>query len=168
MAGRVIGGAGKMGRFMFNPATAAGMVGLAAGMYAASRTTGVTMSEIGQFINNMVLGDVDDEGRARTMAAQKVMADPNVAAFIGRRGAIDQEIKDAVRIMAEAERPQQIGASAIATEFPAVDDFELYLRAIERGFRSGWDAADGEQAAAGIMQAVQNSGSGNMNSGIGR
>ena len=165
MTGRVIGGAGKMGRFMFNPATAAGMVGLAAGMYAASRTTGVTMSEIGQFINNMVLGDVDDEGRARTMAAEKVMADPNVAAFIGRRGAVDQEIKDAIRIMAEAERPQQIGASAIATEFPAVDDFELYLRALERGFSEGWDANEGQEAARHVLEAISNTQSGGLGSG---
>jgi len=165
MTGRLIGGAGKMGRFMFNPATAAGMVGLAAGMYATSRATGVTMSEIGQFLNNIMLGDIDDEGRARTIAAQKVISDPNVAQFIGRRSVVDKEIQDALRLMTDAERPQQIGASRISTEFPAVDDFELYLRAIERGFSKGWDAKEGQEAARHVLEAISNTQSGGLGSG---
>ena len=139
---------------MLNPATAAGMLGLFAASYAASRMTGVTFSQVGQFLNNNLFGDIDDEGRARTMAAERVMSDPNVAAHIGRRGQIDAEIKQAVELMYQAERPQQVGGSHLTTAFPAVDDFELYLQAIERGFSSGWDARNGNEAAERLLRLI--------------
>ena len=153
-AGRALAAAGKTGRFMLNPATATGMLGLFAATYAASRMTGATFSEVGQFLNNNLLGDIDDEGRARTMAAEKILSDPNVAAHIGRRGQIDAEVKQAVELMYQAERPQQTGGSQLATAFPAIDDFELYLRAIERGFSKGWDASYGNEAAVRIIEMM--------------
>ena len=153
-AGRALAAAGKTGRFLLNPGTAIGMVALFAAGYAASRATGTTFSELGQFLNNTLLGDIDDEARARTMSAERVISDPNIAAHIGRRGQVDAEFKQAVQLMYEAERPEQIGASKLTTEFPAIDDFELYLRAIERGFSSGWNAREGNEAARRLLQLI--------------
>lgn len=144
------------------------MVSLFAAGYATSRMTGISFSEIGQFLNNTLFGDVDDEGRARTMAAEKVVSDPNVAAFIGRRGQIDSDMRKAVELMYEAERPQQIGASKLTTEFPAIDDFELYLRAIERGFSSGWDARSGNEAAERLLRLIDQMNSEGVAPGAGK
>lgn len=167
-AGRALAAAGKTGRFMLNPATAAGMVGLFAASYAASRMSGASFSEVGQFLNNTLLGDIDDEGRARTMAAEKVISDPNVAAFIGRRGQVDSDMRKAVELMYESERPQQIGASQLATAFPAIDDFELYLRAIERGFSSGWDAREGSESARRLLELIDQMNSEGLVPGAGK
>lgn len=152
-ATRSMAAAGRFGRFMLNPTTAAGMLGSFAALYAAKEITGKPMSQLMQIMNNYVLGNVDDEARARVGIGQRLSADQNLVQHIGRRGQIDDEIRQAANLMYESERSIEIGQSIIGTDFPALDSFDVLIRIFEREFSEGFASNNGKQHLATLLLA---------------
>jgi hypothetical protein len=153
IAMRSLGAAGQVGRFMLNPTTAAGMLGAFAAVYATHKITGKPLSNVMQLINNYVLGSVDDEARARVAMGQRMASDDNLAAFIGRQGKINDEIRQAAELMFRSDRVPVVGASVIGTEFPALDNFDLILRLFEQEFIAGFESNRGKQHLATMVLA---------------
>jgi multidrug efflux pump subunit AcrA (membrane-fusion protein) len=103
---------------LFNPIGLV-LAGVAiAGVVALRIASGKPLEGTGAQINRMVLGDMDDEARARMAVGQRIMGDDRLLEIMGKEGKVNAQIKAIRSDMLAQETEREIGASRLREGFP--------------------------------------------------
>ena len=117
---------------------------LAVGTLAAGRYfTGRPFEGIGADLNELLLGDVDDDARATRTVRDRLAGDPSIARFVGERGAIGSQIRRVAADLKAVELERERGLSAIGREFPVDGMLDMLLVRAVDAFRGGWSKRAG-------------------------
>lgn len=110
------GGAGpKAARFIPNPLAILATVGVAAAAVATRLISGRSFEGIGQEVNNILLGDLDDEARAKRTVRERFRGDPNIARIVGQEGKVTGQIAALGEDLFKLELEQEKARSAFAS-----------------------------------------------------
>lgn len=110
-------GAASSGRSALGAAARAGVVGVAVGaavvgIIALTRVlSGRSLENLGATLNKAVLGDLDEEARARMEVKRDFQGDANVARFIQQRGGVTDELRQIGGDLIEMRKRKLVGAS---------------------------------------------------------
>lgn len=142
---------------MANPAGAALMALLVAGVVTLRLGTGKPLEGVGAEINKLLLGDLDEEARAKTAVRSHWSGDPNTARIMGQEGAVNAQISKVSKDLFAFARREEIGKSALFEAMP-VDNLldNLILRAAS-ALRTGWDRFKGPSNLEKLQTAYQDS-----------
>lgn len=127
---------------LINPTSMGAMAASAAGLLVYRHYTGATFSQMGSGINEFVLGKIDDEQRARVKVGQALASNDNLQMFVARFGVTD-DIRKAAELMLPNILNEEVQKTAYELEFPAIDDLEIVVRALEWGIQTEWGSKDG-------------------------
>lgn len=98
-----------------------------AGVAALRLIGGKPLEGTGEQINRMVLGDMDDEARARMTVGQQITSNDMLLQIMGRQGKVNSQIKSIRDDMVALETQQEVGASRLREGFPVNGIVDMIL-----------------------------------------
>lgn len=125
---------------------------VAAGVIAAAVITrlasGQSFENMGQQVNNILLGDMDDEARASAGARKRLSGDSDIARIVGREGRVNSQIASLHKDLKKLQLRDEIGASLIKSQ-TGMQNNGLFDMLIIRGrdaFLRSWNGSGGPAA----------------------
>ena len=114
--------------------------------------TGTPLEGLGERLNSAVLGDMDDEARAKMTVRRRFQSDEALAYIAGEAGR-NKPNPQLVRLaddLTKYEQRLEIGASAFRRELPVNNLFDMLILAIV----GAWNAGGGEAKAEEAMRRI--------------
>ena len=143
-AGRAAGRAGA--RLLANPAALI-IAGLAAVAVVGGRiASGRPFEGVGQDVNDLLLGSMDDEARAGLRARNDLLSDPHILRLVAEKGEVGQGVRDIFNGLKKVYTQQQIGISMLRSEFPVNTTLDLLIVRGKDAFMRAWNAGGGPEA----------------------
>ena len=126
-----------------NPVGASLTALLVAGLVTLRLGTGRPLEGIGAELNKVILGDLDEEARAKTSVRGQISGDPNLARIMGQENAVNAQITKVSKDLYDFARREEIARTALSEAMP-VDNLldNLILRAAA-ALRTGWERFNG-------------------------
>lgn len=147
-AGAVTGGRVGRATTALNPVTIA-VAGLVVASVAALRLgTGQSFGNMGAQVNNMLLGDLDDEARAAMDVRNQLSGDADIARIVGKEGKVNAQIRSVAGDLRRLATERQKGLSVFRedTTFQVNNILDqLILRARDK-FKQSFGSSGGGAA----------------------
>ena len=140
------GAARGASRLLANPIGAVVAAVVVAGIAAVRLATGEPLEGTGEMINKMILGDMDDEARAKMATRQLLQSDSHLTRIAGIEGSANSQIASLGDDLFKLNKEKEIGASLLRREFPANNTLDMLILRAAEAFRAGWNGTDGEGA----------------------
>lgn len=145
---RAIGAAGPLG-ILVGVLAVAGIVG-------ARIAAGKSFEGIGEELNKLLLGDIDDEARANRTVRESLKADENLSYFVARNGITDQ-VREMAAGLKEQALQEEKGKSLIREEFwnnsTLID--QLVVRGVD-AWKRAWSGRGLDASAKKIGMQIGN------------
>lgn len=120
---------------------------LVAGLTALRLGTGQPLEKVGQDLNDIFLGDADDEARIRTRTRNRLTQDADITRLVGRQGKVNSQVASIARDLETLERRQELGRVELERTFPVNNTLDQLILRADRAFRAAWKGGGGEEAA---------------------
>lgn len=117
---------------------------------------GGTLEELGHDLNGLLLGDTDDQARARGASRDYLGSNPALVAHIGRKG-LSPAIEKVARSLASRAELHQKGVSRIMEARgmnTATGGLDMLLVRLRAAFGRGWASAGGDANVAAVRRAM--------------
>lgn len=145
-AGLARGAAGGAGR-----AAAAGgsIAAIAAAIVVAGVVTfrllsGEPLEKTGEQINSMLLGDLDDEARAKMATRQQLQGNADLMRFVGRDGVVSAQVASVAEDITKMNMRREVGASKLREEFPVNNTLDMLIERAKVIWEETWGDGSGE------------------------
>lgn len=154
-AGVAVRGAGRAA--LFNPVGAIIGVMLVAAAVTLRLASGKSFETLGQQVNQMLIGDMDDEARASMAASRMITGNPNLLELMGREGKANHQVNaiydDFYRMQLRTER----AASAIREDphFAYNGVFDMLILRAKKAFLAAWNGNGGPDAVEVVRTKLQ-------------
>jgi hypothetical protein len=126
------------------------LVGLIVGGTVAIRLgTGQPLEGLGERVNHMLLGDLDDAARAKMSTRRTMQANPHltqVAGATSKNGVLNSQIRTLGAQIYRQRKAQEDGAARFRREFPANSTIDMIILRAADLFRSFWRSGGGPDA----------------------
>ena len=99
-----------------NPVGAIVAALVVAGVVATRLVSGQSFENIGQQVNNILLGDLDEGARASAETRNRLGGDSDIARIIGQEGRVNSQIAALHKSLARMAKRDALGASLIRSE----------------------------------------------------
>ena len=122
--------------------------GVVAAAVATRLATGRSFENLGEQVNQILLGDMDDEARASAAASRHITGDRDLARIIGIEGRVNSQIARLHKDMKALHLRDEVGATAIRQNEGMSHNGMLDML-IVRGhakFMEAWNGTGGPQA----------------------
>lgn len=162
-AGRAVGAAGARiaaRAAMINPLTAIFAVLAVAGAAAYRIATDTPIEGTGAAINKAVLGDMDDEARAKMATRDQLLADPEIKSIMGARkeqglDGLGSQMGTIADHLFEMNRRYEVGKSRIHEALPVNSLFDMLVLNAVKAFKGSWEASGGDDAVAEFREKLK-------------
>ena len=127
-----------------------------AGTVALRLGTGTPLEGLGESLNSAILGDVDDEARAKMTVRRRFQSDDALSYIAGEAGRnkpnpqLARLSDDLIKI----EKRFEIGASLLRKEFPANNIVDMLILRAQEAVLGAWNAVGGKQKAEEAMRRI--------------
>lgn len=151
---RTVLSAGK--GFIRSPAgvLAAGLV--IGGMVAARAITGEPLEAMGNRINAILLGSLDEKARASLSTRERLAGNPDLLRKVGSEGAIGSDVRRIFDDLYKVELARQVGATSFREMFPVDTTFDMLVKRAESALRGKVKEHDIEGGVARLQKAYGN------------
>jgi len=139
-------------------ASAPGLIlaALVVGGFAAVRLgTGQPLEGLGADINRIVLGDADDEARARMATRDRMTGDAQLVRIAGQEGQVNAQLRKVFDDLYELNRRDEVGATKLREAFPVNSTLDLWILAAAEALKRSWTAAGGPSAVDRLRDRYQ-------------
>lgn len=129
---------------------------IVAGTVALRLGTGTPLEGLGERLNSAVLGDMDDEARAKMTVRRRFQSDEALAYIAGEAGR-NKPNPQLVRLaddLTKYEQRLEIGASAFRRELPVNNLFDMLILRARDAIVGAWNAGGGEAKAEEAMRRI--------------
>ncbi len=117
--------------------------------------TGRPFEGLSADLNELVLGDVDDEVRASIIVRDQLASNPDLLALVGQRDSMGAQVR---RIFADRKRIEllrQRGKSAIIREFPVNKKLDMLILRFVGLFKDAWQRRGGVEVVDQVRSALR-------------
>lgn len=125
------------------------------GITAIRLGTGQPLEGLGSEINRIVLGDADDEARARMATREQLTGDSQIARIVGQEGQVNQQIRRVFDDLYGLNRRNEIGASLLREAFPVNSALDLMILAAAEALRAAFNGSGGPAAMDKLRDRYQ-------------
>jgi hypothetical protein len=130
---------------------------VAVGAVVATRlATGRSFENMGQQVNNLLLGDVDDEGRAAVQSRQYLEGRHDLLYAIGKAGKADASVKRLFDTLQRSNMQEERGRSIIMSDkrFQVNTKADLTILAMRDHLVRGWTSHGGPAAVEKLREGI--------------
>jgi len=126
-----------------NPYTAA-IAGLIAGGIVLFRLgSGKSFEQMGDELNNMMIGDLDEAGRARMTVRHRFQADPLMARIRSQTGKHNMQMRRIAEDLFRVEKQYEDGKALIERGFGVNGTWDMLILRASEAFAKAWKAIGG-------------------------
>lgn len=116
---------------------------LVAGVALLRLASGQPLEGTGEMVNRMVLGDMDDEARARTTTRNQLQGDSEITRIVAKTGSDNAQVQSIGKDLFDMHKRSEIGASLMREEFPANNIIDMLILRGRDAFMKAWNGNDG-------------------------
>ena len=173
IARRGVGGLARAGVQRAGLAAFASPVGLAVGaLLIAGVTTlrlasGQPLEGTGEMLNRMILGDMDDEARAKLTTRQTFKGDSDIARVVGSDGRVNSQVASIGNDVFELNKRREVGASLLREEFPVNSILDMLILRGKKAFLDVWNGSGGPDKVTEVAARIGSHVVGGMAAGAG-
>lgn len=142
---------------VMNPIGATIAVAAVAAAAAVRLATGRSFENMGQAINNILLGNMDEEARANLQTRKRLGGDSDIARIIGQEGRVNSQILSLHKDLAAMAKRDMVGASLIRSEkdMQVNNTLDMLLLRAEAKWHEEWRGSEGPNALKEILQKIR-------------
>jgi hypothetical protein len=126
-----------------NPVSAGLTALLVAGLVALRLGTGRPLEGIGAEINKVILGDLDEEARAKTSVRTQLQGDSNIARIMGQENVVNAQITKVSKDLYDVARREEIGRTALFEAMPVNNLLDNLILRAASALQTGWERFNG-------------------------
>lgn len=154
-----IGGSVAKRAAVFNPIGMAVAVLVVASAVALRLVSGRSFENMGQLVNNMLLGDMDETAKASMETRQMMGSDTDIARIIGQEGGVNSQIAQVHKTLAMLRKRDLVGRSLIMTEagMQANGVFDMLILRARRIFLIAFKGSGGDEAVKRLEENYKTS-----------
>lgn len=156
-AARGLGGAarGAAGRAV---AVSAGTIvasGVVAAAVALKLITGQSFENMGQAVNNMLLGDLDEQARAEQDVRRRFQGDPDLSYLAGRQDGVSAQTQALARDLIKVRKRELDGQTALMTaiDIPGATIWDQLILRAKSVLTRAWNDKGGPAAMAKLEKS---------------
>lgn len=161
----VRGGARGAARALATPIGAV-VAGIAViGLVALRLASGQPIEGMGEQVNKILLGDADDEARARTATKQQLKSSTNITSILGREYAtaikagkasagVNTQVKKIADEFTRMNTRDELGASIIREAFPVNNTLDMLIIRARDVIVATWNGNGGESSVDKLAQKL--------------
>ena len=146
MAGRAV---------MLNPIGMIVTALLAGGMVLLRLGSGKTFEQMGDEMNNMLIGDLDEQARARMTVRHRFQSDEMLARIRGQSGKHNAQINRIAQDLFRVEKQYEDGKALIEREFGVNGTWDMIILRAIQSFGKAWHALGGSDKMERFVEKVQ-------------
>ena len=158
--GAFLRGAGTVARAGATAARA-GLIGIAiaavvvGGLVALRMATGKPLEGVSEDLNQMFLGDKDEEARARMASRRWILGNYDVTRSIGQEKAISAGIRKAAEDIYRQEKAYQDGYTELKKAYPVESTLDLIIGKLAAVLKDMWSEPRGKAAFKAIRSKLR-------------
>lgn len=118
---------------------------LVAGVVTLRLASGQPLEGTGAYLNKLILGDLDDEARAKMTTRRQFESDADLTRIAGNTGVNSQLVSVAADLQRLNLR-DEIAKSAIEAAFPVDNLLDMLILRAQKAFLAAWQGAGGDAA----------------------
>tara|TARA_Y100001938_G_scaffold146773_1_gene226427 strand:+ start:444 stop:1205 length:762 start_codon:yes stop_codon:yes gene_type:complete len=119
------------GALFSNPVTGV-LAALAVGAAISHKLyTGKSFEQMGDQLNDMLLGDLDDEARAKMTVRHRFQGDELLSRIRGREGKVNSQLSRLHSDLLSIEKEREVGRSLIVSQFGVDGTWDMLLKRFE-------------------------------------
>lgn len=131
-------------------AVAAGIT--VAGVVALRLASGEPLEKTGATINRMLLGDLDEEARAKMATRQRLTGDSEIARIVGREGAVNSQIASIAKDLQDMAMRREVGKSLLKEDLPVNSLLDNLIVRAKNALEKSFTNSGGPAAFEGLKQ----------------
>lgn len=116
---------------------AAGVI--VAGVVALRLSTGQPLEGTGEYLNKMILGDLDDESRAKTAVRKHFTDDSELTRIAARAGGVTAQMARLQKDLFKQAREREIGATMFRQQYPVDNVIDMLILRVVTGIKAAWN-----------------------------
>lgn len=117
-----------------------------AGMVTLRLATGQPFEGMGEQLNKMFLGDMDEEARAKIAVRNQLQGDPALARIVGQQGQVNSQIASIAQDLHKLRKREELGATLFRQEFPTNNIMDMLILRAASVFKRAWNSNGGPDA----------------------
>jgi hypothetical protein len=124
----------------------------------AREVSGRSFENMGKNLNSLLLGEVDDDARARMWARDQIIGTPGLAFYVGQQGKVDASIRAIHNDLYKQRLNFEKNRSAIREDkdFQVNDNWaDLAVEAVRRIWKKVWASKDMDAEARQFQKAIE-------------
>jgi len=149
LATRAVGG---------TPVGIAATVLILGALVAVRLATGRPFEGIGESMNRVLLGDLDDQARAKMETRHQLGGDKHIARMSGQSGVIGAQVTELAKDLNKLHLQHEIGSSLLRERFPVNNVFDMLILRAKEKILEAWEANDGVRKAKQLRALLSPSG----------
>lgn len=142
LAGKAVQKGGQM--LARHPVGAIALALIAGGIVALRLGSGKTFEQMGDEMNNMILGDMDEAARAKMSVRHRFQADPLMARIRSQSGKQNMQMNRIAQDLFRVEKQYEDGKALIEREFGVNNTFDMLILRAQQAFQKAWKAEGGD------------------------
>lgn len=140
-----------------HPVGAIALALIAGGIVALRLGSGKTFEQMGNEMNNMLLGDLDEAARAKMSVRHRFQADPLMARIRSQSGKQNMQINRIAQDLFRVEKQYEDGKALIEREFGVNGTFDMLILRAQQAFQKAFRAQGGDDLLQRfVSKAVRN------------
>jgi len=127
---------------------------IVAGVVTLRLVSGKPLEGTGAMLNRMILGDMDDEARAKMAVRQRFQGDSDLTRIVGQEKRTNVQMTSIANDMFKLETQQQKGASLLREEFPTNNVLDMLILRARDKFVELWGSEGGAMKAQEVADRI--------------
>lgn len=141
---------------------------IAGGIVALRLGSGKTFEQMGDEMNAMLLGDMDEAARAKMTVRHRFQGDELLARIRGQSGKQNAQMNRIAEDLFRVEKQYEDGKALIQREFPVNNTFDMLILRAQEAFQKAWAAVGGDNTMEQLVDKASQHQLRNGNKRMGR
>jgi hypothetical protein len=108
--------------------------------------SGQPLEGTGEQLNQLFLGDLDEESRAKTATRGQMAGDQDLARVVGQQGKVNSQIHSVAADLQRMNKEREVGATLMRREFPVNNMLDMLILRGRDAFLAAWRGSGGADA----------------------
>ncbi len=130
---------------------AAGVI--VAGVVALRLASDQPLEGTGEYLNKMILGDMDEESRAKTAVRKHFTDDSELTRIAAKAGGVTAQMSQLQRDLFKLARNREVGATMFRSQYPVDNLIDMLILRVVAGIKAAWN---GDGVAASMERLKTN------------
>ena len=125
---------------------------IAAGIVALRLGSGKTFEQMGDEMNNMLLGDLDEAARAKMTVRNRFQGDAILTRIRSQSGKQNVQMNRIAEDLFRVEKQYEDGKALIQRELPVNGTFDMLILRAQEAFGTAWKAIGGDETYERVVE----------------